>query len=84
MYIVVASHENSSFVRVLSRAVPVFLTGVAFSKHIVHIYAYNGGSDLRQHLEVCLNISRLDYICFHFFLTLRTVSFPPSALIIHC
>jgi hypothetical protein len=28
------------------------LLGVAFSKHIVHIYTYNGGSDLRQHLEV--------------------------------
>ncbi|KAG6546023.1 hypothetical protein Mapa_012428 [Marchantia paleacea] len=28
------------------------LLGVAFSKYIVHIYAYNGGSDLRQHLEV--------------------------------
>lgn len=28
------------------------LLGVAFSKHIVHIYTYNGASDLRQHLEV--------------------------------
>lgn len=34
----------------------VFLPGVAFSKHIVHIYAYNGGSDLRQHLEVRFNL----------------------------
>ncbi|KAL2515232.1 Uncharacterized protein Fot_29203 [Forsythia ovata] len=25
---------------------------VAYSKHIVHIYAYHGGDDLRNHLEI--------------------------------
>ncbi|KAL2513463.1 putative topless-related protein 4-like [Forsythia ovata] len=28
------------------------LFGVAYSKHIVHIYAYHGGDDLRNHLEI--------------------------------
>ncbi|KAH7431915.1 hypothetical protein KP509_08G073000 [Ceratopteris richardii] len=26
--------------------------GVAFSKHVVHIYSYSGGADLRPHLEI--------------------------------
>lgn len=30
-------------------------SGVAYSKHIVHIYSYHGGDDLRNHLEVCLS-----------------------------
>lgn len=30
-----------------------FVLGVAYSKHVVHVYAYNGSSDLREHLEVC-------------------------------
>lgn len=33
---------------------PFLHTGVAFSKHIVQIYSYHGGEDLRNHLEVCL------------------------------
>lgn len=32
---------------------PLGCVGVAFSKHVVHIYSYVGGNDLRQHLEVC-------------------------------
>uniref|UniRef100_A0A0D3AD99 CTLH domain-containing protein n=1 Tax=Brassica oleracea var. oleracea TaxID=109376 RepID=A0A0D3AD99_BRAOL len=28
------------------------LLGVAYSKHIVHIYSYHGGDDLRNHLEI--------------------------------
>lgn len=31
--------------------------GVAYSKHIVHIYSYHGGDDLRNHLEVCPSIN---------------------------
>jgi len=26
--------------------------GAAFSKHLIHLYAYSGSNDLRQHLEV--------------------------------
>jgi hypothetical protein len=26
--------------------------GVAYSRHIVQIYSYHGGDDIRQHLEV--------------------------------
>ncbi|GFZ20854.1 WUS-interacting protein 2 [Actinidia rufa] len=29
------------------------LFGVAYSKHIVHIYSYHSGDDVRNHLEVC-------------------------------
>lgn len=29
-------------------------SGVAYSKHIVHIFSYYGGDDLRNHLEVCV------------------------------
>lgn len=32
-----------------------FGLGVAYSKHIVHIYFYQGGNDFKNHLEVCLN-----------------------------
>ncbi|XP_061989928.1 topless-related protein 2 [Rosa rugosa] len=28
------------------------LIGVAFTKHLVHLYAYQGSNDLRQHLEI--------------------------------
>lgn len=28
--------------------------GVAYSKHIVHLYSYHGGDDLRNLHEVCL------------------------------
>jgi len=28
--------------------------GVAYSKHIVHLYSYHGPNDLRNHLEVCV------------------------------
>lgn len=29
-----------------------FSPGIAYSKHIVQIYSYHGGDDLRNHLEV--------------------------------
>ena len=32
------------------------ISGVAYSKHIVQIYSYHCGNDLRNHLEVCLYI----------------------------
>lgn len=34
---------------------PSSISGVAYSKHIVHIYSYHGGDDLRNHLEVCFS-----------------------------
>lgn len=27
--------------------------GVAFTKHLIHLYTYQGSSELGQHLEVC-------------------------------
>lgn len=32
--------------------------GVAYSKHIVHIYSYQAGDELRNHLEVCVGGNR--------------------------
>lgn len=29
-----------------------YVSGAAFSKHLIHLYAYAGPNDLRQHLEV--------------------------------
>jgi len=36
----------------------VQLTGVAYSRHIVQIYSYQGGDEIRHHLEVhtCMHI----------------------------
>lgn len=31
-------------------------SGIAYSKHIVHIYSYHGGDDLRNHLEVSIHL----------------------------
>jgi hypothetical protein len=31
------------------------VAGVAFTKHLIHLYAYHGPNDLRQHLEACFN-----------------------------
>lgn len=31
-------------------------SGVAYSKHIVHIYSYHGGDELRNHLEVLIEL----------------------------
>ena len=31
--------------------------GAAFTKHLVHLYAYTGSNDLRQHLEVSWEIA---------------------------
>ena len=44
------------------------ISGVAYSKHMVQIYSYHGGDDLRNHLEVCLSLSHTriafgDYHC---------------------
>lgn len=31
---------------------PFHQTGVAYSKHMMQLYTYHGGDDVRQHLEV--------------------------------
>jgi WD40 repeat protein len=38
--------------------------GVAFSKHIVHIYSYTGAGDLRQHLEIDAHVGGVNDIAF--------------------
>eukprot|EP01018_Ginkgo_biloba_P034266 Gb_26928 [translate_table: standard] len=38
--------------------------GVAFSKHIVHVYSYTAGSELRQHLEIDAHVGGVNDIAF--------------------
>eukprot|EP00252_Welwitschia_mirabilis_P005633 TRINITY_DN1613_c0_g1_i10.p1 TRINITY_DN1613_c0_g1~~TRINITY_DN1613_c0_g1_i10.p1 ORF type:complete len:1114 (-),score=151.32 TRINITY_DN1613_c0_g1_i10:438-3779(-) len=40
------------------------LLGVAFSKHIVHIYSYSGGAALRHHLEIDAHAGGVNDIAF--------------------
>ncbi|KAL2463066.1 Topless-related protein 4 [Forsythia ovata] len=40
------------------------LFGVAYSKHIVHIYAYHGGDDLRNHLEIDAHAGNVSDLAF--------------------
>lgn len=40
------------------------LFGVAYSKHIVHTYTYNGGGDVRQHLEIDAHIGGVNDLSF--------------------
>ncbi|XP_057459402.1 topless-related protein 4-like isoform X2 [Actinidia eriantha] len=40
------------------------LFGVAYSKHIVHIYAYHGGADIRNHLEIDAHIGNVSDLAF--------------------
>uniref|UniRef100_A0A804R901 CTLH domain-containing protein n=2 Tax=Zea mays TaxID=4577 RepID=A0A804R901_MAIZE len=40
------------------------LFGVAYSRHIVQIYSYNGGDDIRQHLEIDAHIGGVNDIAF--------------------
>ncbi|KAL2515611.1 Uncharacterized protein Fot_29582 [Forsythia ovata] len=46
--------KGSDGIRVLAISYNCFYCdpSVAYSKHIVHIYAYHGGDDLRNHLEI--------------------------------
>ncbi|XVF89353.1 hypothetical protein PTKIN_Ptkin19aG0123500 [Pterospermum kingtungense] len=40
------------------------LFGVAYSKHILQLYAYFGGSDIRQHLEIDSHIGAVNNLAF--------------------
>ncbi|XP_050387989.1 topless-related protein 4-like [Argentina anserina] len=40
------------------------LFGVAYSKHIVHIYSYHGGDDLRNHLEIEAHAGSVNDLAF--------------------
>ncbi|PWA73375.1 WUS-interacting protein 2 [Artemisia annua] len=42
------------------------LFGVAFSKHIVQIYSYHGGDDLRNHLEIDAHIGSVNDLAFSY------------------
>ncbi|XP_020404906.1 protein TPR3 [Zea mays] len=51
------------------------LFGVAYSRHIVQIYSYNGGDDIRQHLEIDAHIGGVNDIAFGFYLAWATQHF---------
>ncbi|CAN4086401.1 unnamed protein product [Withania somnifera] len=38
--------------------------GVAYSKHIVHLYSYHGGDDLRNHLEIDAHVGNVSDLAF--------------------
>ncbi|KAJ4957403.1 hypothetical protein NE237_024514 [Protea cynaroides] len=40
------------------------LFGVAYSKHIVHVYSYHGGDNLRQHLEIEAHVGGVSDLAF--------------------
>ncbi|XWS11792.1 hypothetical protein CRYUN_Cryun37aG0031000 [Craigia yunnanensis] len=40
------------------------LLGVAYSKHIVHMYSYHGSDDLRNHLEIDAHIGNVSDLAF--------------------
>ncbi|XP_047313199.1 topless-related protein 4-like isoform X2 [Impatiens glandulifera] len=42
------------------------LFGVAYSKHIVHVYSYHGGDDVRNHLEIDAHAGSVNDIAFSY------------------
>ncbi|XP_027066382.2 topless-related protein 4 isoform X1 [Coffea arabica] len=42
------------------------LFGVAYSKHIVHIYSYHGADDLRNHLEIEAHVGSVNDLAFSY------------------
>ncbi|XAR53253.1 hypothetical protein NMG60_11021726 [Bertholletia excelsa] len=42
------------------------LFGVAYSKHIVHIYSYHGGDDVRNHLEIDAHSGSVNDLAFSY------------------
>ncbi|XP_075523439.1 topless-related protein 1-like isoform X1 [Primulina tabacum] len=40
------------------------LFGVAYSRHLVHIYSYNGNDDVRQHLEIDAHVGGVNDLAF--------------------
>ncbi|XAR67781.1 hypothetical protein NMG60_11002680 [Bertholletia excelsa] len=40
------------------------LFGVAYSKHIVHLYSYHGGADIRNHLQIDAHIGNVNDLAF--------------------
>ncbi|KAI6681612.1 hypothetical protein NL676_035493 [Syzygium grande] len=42
------------------------LFGVAYSKHMVHIYSYHGGDDIRNHLEIEAHVGSVNDLAFSY------------------
>ncbi|GMH04542.1 hypothetical protein Nepgr_006382 [Nepenthes gracilis] len=51
------------------------LFGVAYSKHIVHIFSYSGANDLRNHLEIDAHVGSVNDLAF---------SYPNKLCIVTC
>ncbi|KAF8034517.1 hypothetical protein BT93_C0745 [Corymbia citriodora subsp. variegata] len=44
----------------------ILLLGVAYSKHMVHIYSYYGGDDIRNHLELEAHVGSVNDLSFSY------------------
>lgn len=44
----------------------VLIAGVAYSKHIVHLYTYHGGDELRNHLEIDAHVGSVNDLAFSY------------------
>ncbi|CAI0542828.1 unnamed protein product [Linum tenue] len=42
------------------------LFGIAYSKHIVHIYSYHGGDDIKNHLEIEAHVGSVNDLAFSY------------------
>ncbi|KAJ4708228.1 Topless-related protein [Melia azedarach] len=42
------------------------LVGVAYSRNLVHLYSYNGGDDLRNHLEIEAHVGSVNDLAFSY------------------
>ncbi|XP_058077196.1 protein TPR1 isoform X2 [Magnolia sinica] len=40
------------------------VSGIAFTKHLIHLYAYQGTNDLRQHLEIDAHVGKVNDLAF--------------------
>ncbi|KAK9666379.1 hypothetical protein RND81_14G181000 [Saponaria officinalis] len=56
--------EYTASVNRVSWSLDGALFGVAYSKHIVHIYAYLGGTELRNHLEIDAHAGNVSDLAF--------------------
>jgi len=74
-FLVALVKDPHVFVNRVSWSTDGSLFGVAFSKHLVHLYSYRGGSDVHKHLEIDAHVGGVNDLAFskpndlHFLIT---------------
>ncbi|KAL8209389.1 hypothetical protein R6Q57_006121 [Mikania cordata] len=58
--------DNTALVNRVTWSPDGTLFGVAFSKHIVQIYSYHGGDDLKNHLEIEAHVGSVNDLAFSY------------------